>query len=142
VTDLLQELDGAGGRRDANLGLLAGAQAKLQVRPGVSGVDPQILALIHSTPVRVLPKPQPARMPVRPIAGRGELVGAPQKLPGEGAPLYAAVPPRPGKSLRLRGCVVADAVVVEPVSEGRFPANREKNRDRPAKRRPKAIWAR
>ena len=62
MTDLLQELDGAGGRRDANLGLLAGAQAKLQVRPGVSGVDPQILALIHSAPVRVLPKPQPARM--------------------------------------------------------------------------------
>ena len=62
MADLLQELDGAGGRRDANPGLLAGAQAKLQVRPGVSGVDPQILALIHSAPVRVLPKPRPTRM--------------------------------------------------------------------------------
>lgn len=30
-------------------------------------------------------------------------------------------------------CVVADAVVVEPVSKGRFPANREKNRDLSAK---------
>ena len=34
-----------------------------------------------------------------------------------------------GKSLCISDCVVADAVVVEPVSIVGFPANREKNRD-------------
>ena len=34
-----------------------------------------------------------------------------------------------GKSLLVADCVVADVVVVEPVSGAKFPANREKNRE-------------
>ena len=55
------------------------------------------------------------------------------------ARLCAGVSLRPGTSPRLRRCMVADAVTVERVAEASLSANREKNRDRPAKRRPKAI---
>src|SRR6188768_2026667 len=34
-----------------------------------------------------------------------------------------------GKSRGSKECVVADAVVIEPVSASQFPANREKNRE-------------
>ena len=45
------------------------------------------------------------------------------------APVNRAIPETLGKSPVVRVCVVADAVQVEPVSNAKFPANREKNRD-------------
>lgn len=35
------------------------------------------------------------------------------------------------KSLHIKDCVVVEAVDLEPVSNGKFPANREKNREFP-----------
>ena len=43
--------------------------------------------------------------------------------------LFRVIPPQMGKSLFAPDCVVADAVVVEPVSQVQFPANSENNRE-------------
>ena len=45
---------------------------------------------------------------------------------------FAAKITKTGKHIHILDCVVADAVLVEPVSIPKFPANREKNREFPA----------
>ena len=97
-----------------------------------AGPHPSVSALVEPVSAR-------ASLRCRATGFRGQRQKARNGLPNLIAPLQRLsdheMPPNRGysrgfrKSPVARGCVVTDAVVVEPVSTPEFPANREKNRE-------------